>query len=238
MKVSSMESVQEVGGTPRLRASGWRSEPLKLQSMTWSMLNDEPDSEIAEHDSGHHFELSKIEVIEDEPPCSARRGSAGGTDTLSVTPCAFLQPEPRQQGLVARPRFHLLAVAHAGNRADTACTIPQTTSALSAASFVHDDPELGDQLRIVAERRVTCSALFLPADRGASNGGIAAAVWFGRSPEKGTHHEHHYVDRFDCSGCRAVRRRRRLLLEPAALTVSARGMRKPAMFRGERHEIC
>ena len=57
--------------------------------------------------------------------------------------------------------------------------------------------------------------------RGASGGGMAAALKVCRSPEKGTHHEHHYVDRFDCSGCLAVWRWRRLLLEPAALTVSA-----------------
>lgn len=37
------------------------------------MRKDAPDAEIAEHDSGHHFELSAIEVIEDEPPCSGRR---------------------------------------------------------------------------------------------------------------------------------------------------------------------
>ncbi len=37
--------------------------------MTRSMRNDAPDDEIAERDSGHHFELSAIEVIEDEPPC-------------------------------------------------------------------------------------------------------------------------------------------------------------------------
>jgi hypothetical protein len=41
--------------------------------MTWSMRNDAHDDEITENDSGHHFELSAIEVIEDEPPCPGRR---------------------------------------------------------------------------------------------------------------------------------------------------------------------
>lgn len=38
--------------------------------MTRSMRNDAPDDEIAERDSGHHFELSAIEVIEEVPPRS------------------------------------------------------------------------------------------------------------------------------------------------------------------------
>jgi hypothetical protein len=46
---------------------------LKLQSMAWSMRNDAHDDELTENDAGHHFELSAIEVIEDEPPCSGRR---------------------------------------------------------------------------------------------------------------------------------------------------------------------
>lgn len=44
------------------------------------MRNDAPDDEIAELDSGHHFELSAIEVIEDEPLCSLRRGHLEGPD--------------------------------------------------------------------------------------------------------------------------------------------------------------
>jgi hypothetical protein len=68
VKVSSVESVQEVGGTRRLRPSNWRPQPLKVQSMTWSRLDDEPYDEIAEHASGHHFELNAIEVMELVPP--------------------------------------------------------------------------------------------------------------------------------------------------------------------------
>ena len=48
--------------------------------MTRSKLNDE----IAERDSGHHFELSAIEVIEDEPPCSPRRGLSDEPDAQSL----------------------------------------------------------------------------------------------------------------------------------------------------------
>ena len=52
--------------------------------MTWSMRNDAPDDEIAENDSGHHFELSAIEVIEDEPPCAGRRGSRAEPDAQFI----------------------------------------------------------------------------------------------------------------------------------------------------------
>lgn len=82
MKVSSVESVQEVGGTRR-RGASWRSYPLTLQSMTWSMRNDAPDDEISERDSGHHCELSAIEVMEDgllaEPDGKTTRELTGRT---------------------------------------------------------------------------------------------------------------------------------------------------------------
>jgi hypothetical protein len=44
--------------------------------MTWPMRKDAPDAEIAERDSGHHFELSAIEVIEDGLLMNFRRGPA------------------------------------------------------------------------------------------------------------------------------------------------------------------
>ncbi|MCA2979409.1 MAG: hypothetical protein INH37_14115 [Myxococcaceae bacterium] len=63
---------------------------MKLQSMTWSMRNDAPDDEIAERDSGHHFELSANEVIEDEPPCPPRRKGAAEPDTVRLTATLWL----------------------------------------------------------------------------------------------------------------------------------------------------
>lgn len=78
VKVSAVESVQEVGGARKVR--GWRSKPLKLQSVTRSMRHDEYD---AENDSGHHFELSAIEVIDEGPPCPSRRAHSREPDVSS-----------------------------------------------------------------------------------------------------------------------------------------------------------
>jgi hypothetical protein len=65
------------------------------------MRNDAPP----EHDSGHHFELSAIEVIEDEPLCSGRRRHGVEADKRfagSVRRGVLQTPEPEPPGSPAR----------------------------------------------------------------------------------------------------------------------------------------
>jgi hypothetical protein len=85
VKVSPVESVQAVGGTRRICPSG----------------NDASDDENAERALGAQLELSAIEVIEDEPPCSTRRGISAEPDARVVRTPAGRAPAPASGRLCA-----------------------------------------------------------------------------------------------------------------------------------------